>query len=165
MKKTRERATAARAEAEARVKAERASVERAAAEARERAAAAARMNQQKNENDLESFFGMGARASSVPRPPRANSSVRTFFLIYSSILTYYGQNLASAFGVLPSCKVKLVFFISKDIFILTRVQGVHESFYKRKSQKSALQKRLHKYPLVILKITLHLFRIKKVRIK
>ncbi|CAJ1937767.1 unnamed protein product [Sphenostylis stenocarpa] len=72
-----ERATAARAEAEARVKAERASVERAAAEARERAAAAARMNQQKNENDLESFFGMG-RASSAPRPPRTNSSDSVF---------------------------------------------------------------------------------------
>ncbi|BAT73231.1 hypothetical protein VIGAN_01069800 [Vigna angularis var. angularis] len=64
-----ERATAARAEAEARAKAERASVERAAA--------AARMSQQKNENDLESFFGMG-RASSAPRPPRANSSDSVF---------------------------------------------------------------------------------------
>ncbi|ESW31865.1 hypothetical protein PHAVU_002G274800 [Phaseolus vulgaris] len=72
-----ERATSARAEAEARVKTERASVERAAAEARERAAAAARMSQQKNENDLESFFGMG-RASSAPRPPRANSSDSVF---------------------------------------------------------------------------------------
>ena len=86
-RETREKAAAARAEAEARVKAERATVERAAAEARERAAAeareraaaAARANQQKNENDLESFFGMGARASSAPRPPRANSSVSNFF--------------------------------------------------------------------------------------
>ncbi|KAL5554928.1 hypothetical protein UlMin_037164 [Ulmus minor] len=59
-----ERAAVERAAAEAR--------ERAAAEARERAAAAARANQQKNENDLESFFSMG-RASSAPRP-RANSS-------------------------------------------------------------------------------------------
>ncbi|KAK7318415.1 hypothetical protein RJT34_03115 [Clitoria ternatea] len=74
----RERAAAARAEAEARAKAERSAVERAAAEARERAAAAARMNQQKNENDLESFFGMGGRASSAPRPPRANSSDSVF---------------------------------------------------------------------------------------
>ncbi|KAF8018641.1 hypothetical protein BT93_H3512 [Corymbia citriodora subsp. variegata] len=70
---------------EARMKAERAAVERAAAEARERAAAearvraasearekAARANQQKNDNDLESFFSMG-RASSAPRP-RANST-------------------------------------------------------------------------------------------
>ncbi|KAI9079666.1 hypothetical protein K1719_038287 [Acacia pycnantha] len=81
-REARERAAAARAEAEARVRADRASVERAAAEARERAAAqvreraaaAARMNQQKNENDLESFFSMGTRASSAPRPPRANSS-------------------------------------------------------------------------------------------
>ncbi|KAF5480548.1 hypothetical protein F2P56_001288 [Juglans regia] len=68
----RDRAAVARAEAEARLRAERAAVERAATEARERAAAAARMNQQKNENDLESFFSMG-RASSAPRP-RANSS-------------------------------------------------------------------------------------------
>ncbi|CAH2041107.1 unnamed protein product [Thlaspi arvense] len=74
-------AAAARAEAEARRRAERAAVERAAAEARERAAAdareraaaataaaaAARMNQQQNDNDLESFFSMG-RASSAPRP-------------------------------------------------------------------------------------------------
>ncbi|TKY60453.1 Auxilin-related protein 2 [Spatholobus suberectus] len=92
-REARERATAARAEVEARVKTERAAVERAAAEARERAAAeareraaaAARMNQQKNENDLESIFGMGSRANSAPRPPRANSSVRTFF---QSIVLY-----------------------------------------------------------------------------
>ncbi|XP_022862369.1 auxilin-related protein 2-like [Olea europaea var. sylvestris] len=31
------------------------------------ASAAAKMSQQKNDNDLESFFGMGSRASSVPR--------------------------------------------------------------------------------------------------
>ncbi|GAU25393.1 hypothetical protein TSUD_70460 [Trifolium subterraneum] len=72
-REARERAAAARAEAEARVKAERAA-ERAAAEAREKAAAAARKNQQKNENDLESFFGMGARPNSAPRPPRTNST-------------------------------------------------------------------------------------------
>ncbi|KAG6603407.1 Auxilin-related protein 2, partial [Cucurbita argyrosperma subsp. sororia] len=77
-KEARERASVARAEAEARSRAERAAVERvaaearerAAADARERAAAAARASQQKNENDLESFFSMG-RASSAPRP-RAN---------------------------------------------------------------------------------------------
>ncbi|KAJ9169882.1 hypothetical protein P3X46_018030 [Hevea brasiliensis] len=76
---TRERAAVARAEADARQRAERAAVERAAAEARERAAAdareraaaAARANQQRNENDLESFFS--SRASSAPRP-RATSS-------------------------------------------------------------------------------------------
>ncbi|PPR87674.1 hypothetical protein GOBAR_AA33013 [Gossypium barbadense] len=49
-----------------------AAAERAAAEARERAAASARASQQKNDDDLESFF-MGSRASSAPRP-RANSS-------------------------------------------------------------------------------------------
>lgn len=82
-REARERASAARAEAEARSRADRATVERAAAEARERAAAdareraaaAARASQQKNENDLESFFSMG-RASSAPRP-RANPVVRT----------------------------------------------------------------------------------------
>ncbi|KAJ9176716.1 hypothetical protein P3X46_011998 [Hevea brasiliensis] len=81
----RERAAVARAEADARQRAERAAVERAAAEARERAAAdareraaaASRANQQKtdaqqrNDNDLESFFS--SQASSAPRP-RATSS-------------------------------------------------------------------------------------------
>ncbi|KAE9608670.1 putative DnaJ domain-containing protein [Lupinus albus] len=85
-REARERTAAAKAEAEARVKAERAAVERAAreareraaAEARERAAADARSNQQKNENDLESFFSMGARANSAPRPPRPSSSESVF---------------------------------------------------------------------------------------
>lgn len=72
-REARERATAARAETEARVKAERAA-ERAAAEARERAAASARMNQQKNGDDLESFFGAGSRPSSAPRPFRDYST-------------------------------------------------------------------------------------------
>ncbi|XP_073139667.1 auxilin-related protein 1-like [Henckelia pumila] len=70
------KAAAAKVEAEARRRAERAAYERAAAEARERAAAdareraaaaaAAKANQRKNDNDLDSFFGMG-RASSAPR--------------------------------------------------------------------------------------------------
>lgn len=81
-RETRERAAAARAEAESRARAaERAAVERAAAEARERAAAeareraaaAARANQQKNENDLDSFFNVRNRPNSAPRP-RSNSS-------------------------------------------------------------------------------------------
>ncbi|XP_043711731.1 auxilin-related protein 2-like isoform X2 [Telopea speciosissima] len=83
-KEAQERAAVARAEAEVRLRTERAAVERAAAEARERAAAeareraaaaaAAKENQQKNDNDLESFFNnMGARPSSAPRP-RPNSS-------------------------------------------------------------------------------------------
>ncbi|KAH6765767.1 hypothetical protein C2S52_016750 [Perilla frutescens var. hirtella] len=85
-KEAREKAAAARGEAEARRRAERVAVERAAAEARERAAAeareraaaaaAAKMNQQKNDNDLESFFSMG-RASSAPRP--RTSSTDPFF--------------------------------------------------------------------------------------
>ncbi|KAK4408748.1 Auxilin-related protein 2 [Sesamum angolense] len=85
-KEMRDKAAVARAEAEARRRAERAAVERAAAEARERAAAeareraaaaaAAKMNQQKNDNDLESFFSMG-RASSAPRA-RANTADSLF---------------------------------------------------------------------------------------
>uniref|UniRef100_A0A6M2EI43 J domain-containing protein n=1 Tax=Populus davidiana TaxID=266767 RepID=A0A6M2EI43_9ROSI len=65
-REARERAAVARAEADARLRAERAAVERAATEARERAAAAARANQQKSENDLESFFS--TRATSAQRP-------------------------------------------------------------------------------------------------
>nr|DAD24690.1 TPA_asm: hypothetical protein HUJ06_026154 [Nelumbo nucifera] len=85
-REAKERAAVARAEAEARIRAERAAVERAAAEARERAAvearqraaaaAAAKENQQKNENDLESFFSMGARANSAQRPrPTASDTL------------------------------------------------------------------------------------------
>ncbi|XP_034919730.1 auxilin-related protein 2 [Populus alba] len=70
-REARERAAVARAEADARLRAERAAVERAAAEARERAAATARANQQKSENDLESFFS--TRATSAQRPS-ANTS-------------------------------------------------------------------------------------------
>ncbi|KAB2075277.1 hypothetical protein ES319_A07G211900v1 [Gossypium barbadense] len=82
---TRERVASAKAEAEARRREERAAVERAAAEARERAAAEARQraaasasaSQQNNDNDLESFFSMGSRPSSAPRP-RANISDPVF---------------------------------------------------------------------------------------
>ncbi|KAL2508114.1 Auxilin-related protein 1 [Forsythia ovata] len=67
----REKAGVAGAEAEARHRAERAAAEAreiAAAEAQEKAAiAAAKMNRQKNDNDLESFFNMGSQASSAPR--------------------------------------------------------------------------------------------------
>ncbi|PKA62962.1 Auxilin-related protein 1 [Apostasia shenzhenica] len=78
----RERAAAERATAEARQRAaERAAVERAAAEARDRAAAearekaaaAAREKQNKADDDLESFFGMGSRASSAPKQRAATS--------------------------------------------------------------------------------------------
>ncbi|KAF5726513.1 hypothetical protein HS088_TW22G00191 [Tripterygium wilfordii] len=73
-----ERAAAEAREKAAVARAERAAVERAAAEARERASTASRANQQKNEdNDLESFFSMGSRPSSAPRP-RANSSDPAF---------------------------------------------------------------------------------------
>ncbi|KAK9070802.1 hypothetical protein SSX86_011204 [Deinandra increscens subsp. villosa] len=75
-KTAKEKATVARVEAEARRRAERAAVERVTAEARQRAGveardraaavAATKMNQQKNDNDLESFFS--SRPSSAPRP-------------------------------------------------------------------------------------------------
>ncbi|XP_047313485.1 auxilin-related protein 2-like [Impatiens glandulifera] len=85
-KEAREKVAAARAEAEARRRAERVVVERVAAEARERAAteareraAAARMSQQKNDNDLESFFSAGSRPSSAPRPRATADPVDSFF--------------------------------------------------------------------------------------
>uniref|UniRef100_A0A0D3HPN5 J domain-containing protein n=1 Tax=Oryza barthii TaxID=65489 RepID=A0A0D3HPN5_9ORYZ len=65
-----ERAAAERVQQEARKRAERAAVERAAAEARERqaaAAAAAAREKQSSADDLESFFGAGARANSAPK--------------------------------------------------------------------------------------------------
>lgn len=70
-----ERAAVERATAEVRLRAERAAVERATAEVRGRAAerasaeraAAAKERQMRNDNDLESFFSMGARPSSAPR--------------------------------------------------------------------------------------------------
>ncbi|MQM03900.1 hypothetical protein Taro_036688 [Colocasia esculenta] len=70
-----ERAAVERAAAEVRARAQRAAVERAAteareraaAEARERAAAMAREKQQRSDTDLDSFFGMSARANSAPR--------------------------------------------------------------------------------------------------
>lgn len=98
-KAAREKAAVARAEAEARRRAERAAVERVNAEARQRAAseardraaaaaAASKVNQQKNDNDLESFFS--SRPSSAPRP-RATSSVSSkwcFICIHLYIHTH-----------------------------------------------------------------------------
>ncbi|KAI7755322.1 hypothetical protein M8C21_030168 [Ambrosia artemisiifolia] len=77
-----EKAAVAKAQAEARRRAERAAVERVTAEARERAvaearkraaatAAAAKTSQQRNDNDLDSFFSMGSQPNSVPKA-RAN---------------------------------------------------------------------------------------------
>ncbi|XP_019432081.1 PREDICTED: auxilin-related protein 2-like isoform X1 [Lupinus angustifolius] len=103
-REARERAAATRAEAEARVKAERAAVQRAAAEARdraaaearERAAAAARANQQKNDNDFESFFSMGARANSAPRPPRPSSSESVFDAQFQPDVTMKSTGVSSS---------------------------------------------------------------------
>lgn len=85
-----ERAAVEKAAAEARRRAERAAFERVAAEARQRAAneareraaaeARARENQQRRataEPDLESFFGMPSRSSSVPRSYNNTTTVRT----------------------------------------------------------------------------------------
>nr|GEU52331.1 auxilin-related protein 2-like [Tanacetum cinerariifolium] len=69
-----------KAEAETGRRAERVAFERVAAEARKRAAAEARdkastlrMNQQKNDNDLESFFTTSSRPNSAPRPRTTSS--------------------------------------------------------------------------------------------
>ncbi|KAK7316930.1 hypothetical protein RJT34_00753 [Clitoria ternatea] len=97
-REARERAAAARVKAE-RAAVERAAAEareRAAAEARERAAAASRMNQQQNENDLESFFSMGARANSVPRPPRPSSSDSLFDTQFQSDVTRKSTSASSS---------------------------------------------------------------------
>lgn len=85
-----ERAAVEKAAAETRRRAERAAFERVAAEARQRAAneareraaaeARARENQQRRataEPDLESFFGMPSRSSSVPRSYNNTTTVRT----------------------------------------------------------------------------------------
>ncbi|KAL6563516.1 hypothetical protein OROGR_002475 [Orobanche gracilis] len=131
-KEARDKAPIAKAESEARRRAERAAVERAAAEARERAAAeareraaaaaAAKMNQQKNDNDLESFFSMG-RASSAPRArtnssdpfseqfqnkdaseaaKRTPSSSATFNMKKASSTTNFFDDLSSIIGAAPS---------------------------------------------------------------
>lgn len=86
---TAERAAVERAQQDARRRSERAAVERAAAEVRERqaaearerqaaaAAAAAAREKQSKPDDLESFFGMGARANSAPKQ-RAPAADPTF---------------------------------------------------------------------------------------
>ncbi|KAJ9548809.1 hypothetical protein OSB04_021352 [Centaurea solstitialis] len=129
-KAAREKAAVAKAEADARRRAERIAVERVAAEARERAAldardraaAAARTNQQKNENDLESFFNMGSRPSSAPRPrttsesatdplsqnrraqegAQRTSSSTTSNMRKASSTTNIVDDLSSIFGAAPS---------------------------------------------------------------
>ncbi|XP_062197265.1 auxilin-related protein 2-like [Phragmites australis] len=77
-----ERAAAERVQQEARKRAERAAVERAAAEARERqaaAAAAAAREKQSTPDDLESFFGVDARANSAPKQRAPTPTVDSMF--------------------------------------------------------------------------------------
>ncbi|VFQ86347.1 unnamed protein product [Cuscuta campestris] len=112
---TRERETRekAKADAELRHRAERAAAEdreRAAAEARDRAS---RMSQQKNDNDLESFFG--ARSNSVPgtsspfqdkssegaKSPFSSSGVPSNIKKVSSTNNIV-DDLSSIFGAVPS---------------------------------------------------------------
>ncbi|MCD7469247.1 hypothetical protein HAX54_008118 [Datura stramonium] len=121
-KEAREKASAVKVEAEARRRAERAAVERAAAEARERAAASARMNQQRNDNDLESFFSMG-RASSAPKTrtstpdnvfdsqfqnkagsqgPKPTAGVASSHMRKASSTTSFVDDLSSIFGASAS---------------------------------------------------------------
>ncbi|XP_024981481.1 auxilin-related protein 1-like isoform X2 [Cynara cardunculus var. scolymus] len=95
----------AQAEEESRRRAERSAVERVAAEARKRAAAeareraaASRMNQQKNDNDLESFFGTASRPSSAPKP-RETSSDSAADLLSQNRRGSEGAHRASTAGV------------------------------------------------------------------
>ncbi|KAK4376160.1 hypothetical protein RND71_006837 [Anisodus tanguticus] len=124
-KEAHEKASAAKAEAEAeaRRRAERVAVERAAAEARqraaaearERAAAATRMNQQKNDDDLESFFNMGSRANSAPKTrtssnkagaggpkPTFSSTTTSSNRTKASSTTSFVDDLSSIFGAATS---------------------------------------------------------------
>lgn len=116
-----ERAAVDKVAAEARRRAERAAVERAAAEARQRAAnearkraeaeARARESQQKTaQPDLDSFFGMPSRSSSVPRSQTATtvSSYANCFgtkmggggiLIYVCLITF--SSFQNPFDVQP----------------------------------------------------------------
>eukprot|EP00262_Sarcandra_glabra_P000462 TRINITY_DN10544_c0_g2_i1.p1 TRINITY_DN10544_c0_g2~~TRINITY_DN10544_c0_g2_i1.p1 ORF type:complete len:675 (+),score=197.46 TRINITY_DN10544_c0_g2_i1:86-2026(+) len=90
----RERAAVERAAAEVRLRAERAAVDRVTAEARERAATVAREKLQKTENDLESFFGMGARPNSAPRQ-RAGTSDPAFDTQHQNKGTFEGARRTS----------------------------------------------------------------------
>ncbi|KAI3806213.1 hypothetical protein L1987_22110 [Smallanthus sonchifolius] len=70
-----------KAEEDVRCRSEQAAVERVASETRKRAAAEAReraaglrTNQQKDDNDLESFFSTGTRPNSAPRPRETSDS-------------------------------------------------------------------------------------------
>lgn len=98
-----ERAAVDKVAAEARRRAERAAVERAAAEARQRAAnearkraeaeARARESQQKTaQPDLDSFFGMPSRSSSVPRSQTATT--------VSSYANCFGTKMGGGGGIL-----------------------------------------------------------------
>ncbi|XP_077231579.1 auxilin-related protein 2-like isoform X4 [Tasmannia lanceolata] len=94
-----------RAAADARLRAERAAVEKANAEARrraERAAAVARERQQKSENDLESFFGMGSRPNSAPKQ-RATPSDPAFDHQFQNKESFEGARRTSA-GTSPSIR-------------------------------------------------------------
>lgn len=142
-REARERAAAARTEAEARVKAERAAVERAAAEARERAAAAARMYQQKNENDLESFFSVRGRANSAPRPPRSNSSDSVFDVKFQSDVNQKPTTVSSNIKRAPSSPnivddLSSIFRASPSAGEFQEVEG--ESEERRKARLERLQR-------------------------
>ncbi|KAD3336171.1 hypothetical protein E3N88_31690 [Mikania micrantha] len=104
-----EKAAVAKAQAEARRRAERAAVERVTAEARERAAseareraaavaAAAKMNQQKKDNDLDNFFDMSSQPNSGPKA-RANSNDSTIDPLSQDRRGPEGANRTSGSGI------------------------------------------------------------------
>ncbi|CAM0949643.1 unnamed protein product [Alopecurus aequalis] len=126
---TAERAAVERAQQDARRRSERAAVERAAAEVRERqiaearerqaaaAAAAAAREKQSKPDDLESFFGMGARANSAPKQrapavdPTFNSqtqsrgaatSASAASMRKASSTTNFTDDLSAIFGGAPT---------------------------------------------------------------
>ncbi|KAM3325837.1 hypothetical protein P3S67_000962 [Capsicum chacoense] len=111
-----------RAEAKVRHTKEVREREYAKSEAQERAAASARMNQQRNDNDLESFFSMG-RASSVPKRrtstpanvfdsqflnkagsegPKSTAGVASSNMRKASSTTSFVDDLSSIFGASAS---------------------------------------------------------------
>ncbi|KAL5075154.1 hypothetical protein RYX36_014138 [Vicia faba] len=142
-REARERAAAARTEAETRVKVERAAVERAAAEARERAAAAARMYQQKKENDLESFFSMSGRANSAPRPPRSSSSDSDFDAQFQPDVSQKSTSLSSNIKKASSSNnivndLSSIFGASSSTGGFQEVEG--ESEERRKARLERLQR-------------------------
>ncbi|XP_077231577.1 auxilin-related protein 2-like isoform X2 [Tasmannia lanceolata] len=142
-----------RAAADARLRAERAAVEKANAEARrraERAAAVARERQQKSENDLESFFGMGSRPNSAPKQRATPSNKESFegarrtsagtspSIRKASSTTNIVDDLTSIFGAAPSGEFEEVEGETEERrrARLVRHQRTHERAAKALAEKN-----------------------------